>query len=155
MAAFALAGLVFALSVGGCLNTDPQHASQTEAPCFAGGDWEQTADAEWLREALSGANLPIVSCTGSAFVVRLRPRHQRQVGLDVYIWAFGPAKGSGVLTEEAKRPLTVSGIRVYANELRAVWVAHGRYVWVQAGPTASTLPPLDMLSPIVTATIEP
>ena len=152
MPAAALVGTVFLIVVSGCLSPDWRQSSPAEPRCFAGGDWEQTPDAEWLREALATANLRIESCTGSAFVVRLR-RTATRVGADVYIWAFGPTKGSDPLTSEAKRRHEVAGAQVYVNELRAAWIAQGRYVWVQAGPMALELPPLDMLSQVVAATV--
>jgi hypothetical protein len=90
----------------------------------------------------------ITECTGSAFTIRL-PR-----GPQVYVWAFGPApSGRELNSEETAWVREVAGTPVYGNDIRAVWIADGRYVRVGAGPMAAALPPTNELAPLVRATL--
>jgi hypothetical protein len=86
----------------------------------------------------------VTACTGSAYVIRLRPSHRD--GAELYVWAFGPVhKGRSVGAQETSWIREVAGARVHGNDVRAAWVAGNRYIWVEAGPTAYGLPPLRSL----------
>lgn len=116
--------------------------------CPSGSEWPQTADAAWLRGVLARDRFLITECTGSAYTIRFRR------GQQVYVWAFSPVHGGRELdAEETAWIREVAGTPVYGNDIRAVWIADGRYVWVGAGPTAAALPPTDELAPLVRATL--
>jgi hypothetical protein len=143
-----LAILLLVLLLAGCAAQDYRRRAASEpVRCPGGSEWPRTGDAAWLRGRLARAGLPITACTGTAYVVRLPS------GTEAYVWAFGPLRGSGPLEGERSWVRETAGRRVYGNRVRAVWVAGGRYVWVQAGPTAEKLPSLDELSPLVAATV--
>jgi hypothetical protein len=82
-------------------------------------------------------------CTGSAFVIRLGRR-------DLYVWAFTSRLNRIPHTRIAQ----VAGVAVQVEAgLRAAWRSRRRLVWVEAGPTSRTLPPLPQLAPLIRATL--
>jgi hypothetical protein len=139
--------------IAGCPGADPEDrrsedgSSKTAAiACPPGSEWPTTADAAWLRDALARGKFPILECSGSAYVIRLRNRRR------VFVWAVGPTHGMRPLTEDSNWVRELGGLSVHGNDLRAAWITHGRYVWVEAGPTASELPAIPELAPLVAAT---
>lgn len=121
--------------------------SHSGLDCPPGSEWPRTGDALWLRYRLEQTGISVTGCTGSAYVVRMPGAGE------VYVWAFGPARRSRPPTEDARWVRETVGTRLHGNDLRAVWIADGRYVWVEAGPTAATLPSLKDLAPLVAATV--
>jgi hypothetical protein len=117
-------------------------------PCSLPGEWPHTRDAVWLSYALDRAGFHEPDCTGSALVVDYGG--PGRYGHDLYIWAVSAPR----LVPEFRRFRTIAGVRVYGYyEHRAVWRAHGRYVWVEGGPLSYYLPPIRVLARIVNATM--
>src|ERR671934_66653 len=112
-------------------------------PCEHPGEWPRTRDAAWLAHVLQRARYAREECTGSAFVIRLA----RQ---DLYVWAFT----SRANRFPYMRTVHVAGVAVHVDtRLRAVWRVRRRLVWVEAGPTSRTLPPLPRLAPLIRASL--
>jgi hypothetical protein len=123
----------------------PVASGRSAVVCSSPGDWPHTKDAAWLARALTRAGLGSFGCTGSAFVVDLGGENSTG---QVYVWT-----SRGASAPEAPRAHTrIAGVLVRYDQLRGVWRARGRNVWVE---TASSRPllPARRWSRIVRATL--
>ena len=112
------------------------------AACALPGEWPHTRDADWVVRVLQRAGFAEHGCTGSAFTIDLAR------GQDLYVWAFTARRWR---PEPDMRMRVVAGVRVRLNRIRASWRAGRRTVWIEAGPTTRTLPPVARWRSLVVA----
>ncbi len=115
--------------------------------CEMPGEWAHTAGAEWVARVIAASGYERTGCTGSGFVIDTGG--EGFSGHDLYVSGW---RGRSP-TNYSRRRIRVSGVEIQYDQIRGVWKAGDRVVWIEAGPTTRALPPMHRLRRLVRASL--